>query len=79
MSMAERKVVTRPWRIEVLFSERWGWCVQSTVSTEERAIEELAYYRRWHSRPVRAKNRETGEVIGADALDQIDTEMGGER
>ena len=61
-SMAERKVVTRPWRIERL--QVGGWRCLITVTTQERAEQELSWYRAHRYGPLRAKNRETGEVIG---------------
>lgn len=60
--MSERKVVTRPWRIELL-GYGWWYCL-TTVTTRDRAEQELSWYRAHRYGPLRAHNRETGELIG---------------
>ena len=51
-----------PWRIERL--GYGGWYCLTTVTTRDRAEQELSWYRAHRYGPLRAHNRETGELIG---------------
>lgn len=58
---APRAAVGRPWRIERFANGKWRSL--TTVSTRERADQELAWYRGVGYGQLRIHNRDTGEVI----------------